>query len=267
MKIKLAHLEARLQALIEGSAARLFPGHYQQTDLAAQLIEALQDNMRAVSSGQSEHEPIAPNLFTLILNPVQAQTSFENPALVDALRQTIQEAGAEVGLQFDSPPVVWIEADDNLPPGEIRVLARHSRENLPQTKGLTIEEEQTNGALPSNAFLIVDGTRIFPLDQLVINIGRRSDNQLVIDDPRISRVHAQLRAVRGHFVIFDLNSTGGTFVNGKRIRQTTLFPGDVISLSNLPLVFGQDESGLGETQDYNPYTPNGSKPQAPQDPQ
>ncbi len=267
MKFKLAHLEARLQALIEGSAARLFPGHYQQTDLAAQLIEAMQENMRASSSAQFEHEFIAPNLFTLIVNPAQAQSSFENRALIDALRQSIQEAGTEAGLQFDSPPVVRIEADDNLPLGEIRVLARHSRENLPQTTGLTIEEEQTNGTLPPNAFLIVDGTRIFSLDQLVINIGRRSDNQLVIDDPRISRVHAQLRAVRGHFVIFDLNSTGGTFVNGKRIRQTTLFPGDVISLSNLPLVFGQDELGLGETQDYSPFTPNGSKPQTPQDSQ
>ena len=66
MKIKLAHLESRLQALIEGSAARLFPGYHQQTDLASRLIEAMQENMRARSSAQPGREPSAPNLFTLL---------------------------------------------------------------------------------------------------------------------------------------------------------------------------------------------------------
>jgi pSer/pThr/pTyr-binding forkhead associated (FHA) protein len=106
--------------------------------------------------------------------------------------------------------------------------------------------------LPQNAFLIVDGMQIFPLSQGVINIGRRQDNQLIIDDTRISRVHAQLRAIKGRYVIFDLESSGGTFVNGERIRRSTLYPGDVISLSGVPLVFGQDLSGAGETQDYDP---------------
>jgi pSer/pThr/pTyr-binding forkhead associated (FHA) protein len=66
------------------------------------------------------------------------------------------------------------------------------------------------------------------------------DNQLVIDDPRISRNHAQLRAIKGRYVIFDLNSTGGTFVNGQRTSQSVMYPGDVISLAGVPLVFGQD---------------------------
>jgi hypothetical protein len=266
MKIKLAHLESRLQALIEGSAARLFPGYHQQTDLASRLIEAMQENMRARSSAQPGREPSAPNLFTLLVHPSQARVLLENRSLIETLSQTIREAGTEAGLYFVSPPVIRIEAHDEVPPGEIRVLARNSRENLPQTTDLVLEEDQTVDAIPTNAFLIVDGTRIFPLELPVINIGRRSDNQLVIDDPRISRVHAQLRAVRGHFVIFDLNSTGGTFVNGKRIRQNTLIPGDVISLSNLPIVFGQDESGLGETQDYNPFSPNVSEPEPPHEP-
>jgi pSer/pThr/pTyr-binding forkhead associated (FHA) protein len=62
----------------------------------------------------------------------------------------------------------------------------------------------------------------------------------VIDDPRVSRAHAQLRTVKGRFVLFDLESTGGTFVNGKRASQTVLYPGDVISLAGATLIFGQD---------------------------
>jgi pSer/pThr/pTyr-binding forkhead associated (FHA) protein len=43
---------------------------------------------------------------------------------------------------------------------------------------------------------------------------------------------------------------GGTFVNDKRIHQSILFPGDVISLAGVSLVFGQDTSGVGQTQKF-----------------
>lgn len=93
---------------------------------------------------------------------------------------------------------------------------------------------------PENAFLIVDGVKVIPLALPVVNIGRRLDNELVIDDPRVSRIHAQLRAIKGHYVVFDLNSTGGTFVNGQRTTQCVLYPGDVVSLAGVPLLFGQN---------------------------
>jgi pSer/pThr/pTyr-binding forkhead associated (FHA) protein len=88
--------------------------------------------------------------------------------------------------------------------------------------------------------LIVEGVKVHPLNEPVVNIGRRLENQLVIDDPRVSRNHAQLRAIKGRFVLFGLNSTGGTFVNGQRTSQTVLYPGDVISLAGVALIFGQD---------------------------
>jgi pSer/pThr/pTyr-binding forkhead associated (FHA) protein len=101
------------------------------------------------------------------------------------------------------------------------------------------DPDEGNG-IPENAFLIVEGVKVHPLNESVVNIGRRLENQLVIDDPRVSRNHAQLRAIKGRFVLFDLNSTGGTFVNGQRTSQTVLYPGDVISLAGVALIFGQD---------------------------
>lgn len=91
------------------------------------------------------------------------------------------------------------------------------------------------------------GNDVYPLIRTVINIGRRPDNDLVIDDARISRVHAQLRALHQHYVVFDLGSSGGTRVNGEPVNQHVLSPGDVISLAGLPLVYGQDLPG-GDTQ-------------------
>jgi pSer/pThr/pTyr-binding forkhead associated (FHA) protein len=101
-------------------------------------------------------------------------------------------------------------------------------------------ELESGDSIPENAFLIVEGVKVHPLREAVVNIGRRLENHIVIDDPRISRNHAQLRAIKGRFVLFDLNSTGGTFVNGQRTTQTVLYPGDVISLAGVALIFGQD---------------------------
>jgi pSer/pThr/pTyr-binding forkhead associated (FHA) protein len=129
------------------------------------------------------------------------------------------------------------------------VRAQDSLSDLSPTTGLSLLPENLSLLTPKDAFLIVDGVRIFPLESAMINIGRREDNQLVIDDPRVSRLHAQLRLVRGQFVIFDLDSTGGTFVNGQRIRQQALRAGDVISLAGVPLVFGQETPDPGDTQD------------------
>jgi pSer/pThr/pTyr-binding forkhead associated (FHA) protein len=108
-----------------------------------------------------------------------------------------------------------------------------SETNLPKTP-------ETEEAIPENAFLIIEGLKVHPLREPIINIGRRLGNHVIIDDPRISRQHAQLRAIHGHFVLFDLNSTGGTFVNGQRTKQSVLYPNDVISLAGVTLVFGQD---------------------------
>ncbi len=95
--------------------------------------------------------------------------------------------------------------------------------------------------IPPNAFFVMEGGKTFPLDQPTINIGRMLDNDLVLDDPRVSRRHAQLKAVDGHFVLSDTNSTGGIFVNGRRVSETILYPNDSISLAGVILTFQQDE--------------------------
>ena len=93
--------------------------------------------------------------------------------------------------------------------------------------------------IPEDAFVIVDGVKVIPLTTPLVRIGRRLENNLVLDDPRVSRTHAELRAINGRYVLFDLNSTGGTFVNGLRITQSVVYPGDVISLAGVNLVYGQ----------------------------
>jgi hypothetical protein len=248
IKISLNQLEARLQSLVEGSAARLFPGGYLPRNLAGQLVDAMRDGTQPGEDGV----PQAPNLFTLLAAPDQAPALQSNQFLIEELTRALREAGQDSGLRFCAPPVVRVAVDPSLGPNEIQVLAQNSLEDISQTSDVATEQNENGRAIPANAFLIVDGTQVFPLGKTVVNIGRRPDNQLAIDDARISRLHAQLRAIRGHYVIFDLDSKGGTWVNGQRVRQHTLFPGDVISLAGVPLVFGQDAPDPGETQEFVP---------------
>lgn len=66
-----------------------------------------------------------------------------------------------------------------------------------------------------------------------LKIGRASDNDIVIDDPSVSRVHAVLSTDGKRTVIADLNSTNGTFVNGNRINGTAeIAAHDILKVGN-----------------------------------
>jgi pSer/pThr/pTyr-binding forkhead associated (FHA) protein len=108
-------------------------------------------------------------------------------------------------------------------------------------------QEKNNDEIPTNAFLIVNGAEVYPLKKKIVTIGRMQDNDLVIQEVRISRYHAQLRASKGQYLLVDLQSTGGTSVNGEKIRQVALFPGDVISFAGVPVIYGQ--SPVAQIQD------------------
>ena len=68
-------------------------------------------------------------------------------------------------------------------------------------------------------------------------MGRHPDNDLIINDPRVSRFHAQIRFEDGQFVIHDLDAKFGTFVNNENIKKCVIESGDTISLANTPLLF------------------------------
>jgi pSer/pThr/pTyr-binding forkhead associated (FHA) protein len=247
LKDKLSQLESRLQMLIEGSSARLFSANYQSEDISHRLTAAMQAGVKTWPDGRC----IAPNLYILEFHSPSGENPIGDMALIEELASTIRQAGEEAGLEFISPPVIRVTTKTEAVPQMILVSAQISIENLPETTGIEIEPASSNPSAPINAYLIVDGTRLFPLSQAVVNIGRRDDNHLIIEDGRVSRVHAQIRSINGRYIIFDLGSTSGTYVNDQRVNQCILYPGDVISLAGVPLVFGQDEIHLDRTQQVN----------------
>jgi pSer/pThr/pTyr-binding forkhead associated (FHA) protein len=72
------------------------------------------------------------------------------------------------------------------------------------------------------------------------SIGRTTDNAIVIDSPSVSSHHACVFRESGLFIVEDLQSTNGTFLNGKRVSRHVLRHGDVVQIGGLDLVL--DES-------------------------
>ena len=238
--MRLQRLEARLRELLEVRLVRALPGKRPEDLLVRYLTQAIERGARLSPDGRR----ISPNVFTLHVHPGLAGR-WREPALVHGLVQAIQTAASDADLSFEAPPTLSFADDASIPADEFRVTASHSADAAGITQDMKTETDPPSaagqpGAIPENAFLIVDGVKEFPLSRPVVNIGRRLDNDLVVDDPRVSRHHAQLRAIKNRYVLFDLNSSGGTFINGQRTSQTVLYPGDVISLAGVSLIFGQD---------------------------
>lgn len=92
----------------------------------------------------------------------------------------------------------------------------------------------------SHRAYIVLQDQVYPIKSDITLIGRRLTNHLVLEDRRVSRTHAQIRVHNNQFMIVDLNSTGGTYVNGEPVSQCMLFTGDEISIAGSKMVFIQD---------------------------
>jgi predicted component of type VI protein secretion system len=88
-----------------------------------------------------------------------------------------------------------------------------------------------------------------------VSIGRLPDNSLVIDNPAVSGRHARVYRDGSQYVLEDLKSTNGTFVNHKPIARHTLLEGDLILVGKHTLAFtqlGGDQADAGALEQFIP---------------
>lgn len=82
----------------------------------------------------------------------------------------------------------------------------------------------------------------------IITIGRKGDNDLVLDNPTVSGHHCKIYKAGESYFIEDLNSTNGTFVNGKKILKAGLKQNDIITIVKYSLIFSEISSKKDEPQ-------------------
>jgi len=81
-----------------------------------------------------------------------------------------------------------------------------------------------------------------PFDKPVLSVGRKLDNDVVIDNPTVSGHHCRIFVQGGTYFVEDLDSTNGTYVNEKRIRKSGLRHNDVVGVAKHVLVFIEEPS-------------------------
>ncbi len=88
-----------------------------------------------------------------------------------------------------------------------------------------------------NALLLLDGKRLM-VGPTGVTIGRSRQCEVVLDDPNVSRQHAEIRPRGGSWVLTDLGSTNGSSINGRRINGPEVVkPGDEIEIGTSQIRF------------------------------
>ncbi|MEX0819821.1 MAG: ATP-binding protein, partial [Pirellulaceae bacterium] len=88
-----------------------------------------------------------------------------------------------------------------------------------------------------------DQGRRYDLDDEAISLGRDNDNQIQLHDSEVSRHHAEVRSDETGYLLVDLNSSNGTFVNGNQVSEHQLANGDRVQVGRTLMIFtGSDDS-------------------------
>ena len=231
----LSRFEALAQRLVEGSFKRLLGERLEIHDAATRLAQALED---------SQQDGRAADLFTLRLHPDDLERlQKEHAGLAQGLADYLADLARQAGMKLSAPPQVTLAGDTAVRPHQMQIIVARSDPNEEQTTQVHVRPETEADVLAAlavrDAYLVISGRRHVALDRPLLTLGRRADNDVVLDSGAVSRQHAQIRWRHGRFVLYDLSRRGRTLVNDEPIAQQALQAGDVIALSETLLVYGE----------------------------
>ena len=236
----LARFESFMENMVEGSVARLFRSPVQPAEIAKRLERAMETQQTI-----SVRRVIVPNVYRAFLNP-QDLAAFQ-PIRAEMEREMatyLADLAQERGFTMLEHPRVELSEDPSVPRRGIQVVAETTSAAAPDgASGHTQIFQPLTSAAPQGqprARLLLatpSGTHVIPLESTLLTIGRGLNNDIILEDTRVSRHHAQLRYRSRRFWIADLGSTNGTYVNNEQVEEQALGDGDAISLGGLELTF------------------------------
>ena len=115
------------------------------------------------------------------------------------------------------------------PPAPSDPLPNEALAAVSGTQVLSPEQARAAGLVREQVTLYVSG-QPFRITQKITTMGRSRDCDIVVPDPNVSRVHAEVRHEGLEYVLVDLGSTNGIEVNGRRVLRHSLRDGDRVSL-------------------------------------
>jgi hypothetical protein len=230
----LQRFEQKLEQMISGVFARTFRSAVQPVEISAALAREVDNSAQILSRDRR----IVPNDFHVELSAADHdRLQGLGPALDQELVAMLKEHAAGQSYVFTGPVTITLEAADDLTTGRFRVrskaVARVSQAGPDPT------ETQVRRA---TAILEINGERL-PLAAPGIVVGRGNDADLRVNDPGVSRRHAEFRVTEDaqgpRVSVHDLGSTNGVLVNGRKVEDATLADGAEIRIGNTTLTFHQ----------------------------
>src|SRR5215210_7749414 len=237
----LRNLESKLEGLFEGAFSRTFKSKVQPVEIARKLAKEMQDN-KTVSISRT----YVPNQYLVYLSSQDREQfeGYEDGVLKELSDYLLEHARGE-GLALITRPTVEFRTDDRLGLGEFGIQAMLVRPpederaeepvqaDFGHTMVYSVDREARRLESPPVAAgraLLVGGGKRTVLSGSRVVIGRSRDCDVMLDDPNVSRRHAELRNEHGAGLVADLASTNGVKVNGRRVAEAHLNPGDEITI-------------------------------------
>ncbi|MGJ9413926.1 FhaA domain-containing protein [Aeromicrobium sp. CF4.19] len=224
----LQRFEQRLEGAVTGAFARAFRSAVQPVEIAS-AIQREVDNSAHVLSRQ---RMLVPNDFTVELSsPDYERLAPFGSTLQNELAVLVQEHVDEQRYTLAGPLAIAFDETPQLHTGRFRVRSRTNASVTP-VRGQRMTETAVRR---SSVILEVNGLK-HPLEPPGVVIGRGSDADLRIDDPGISRRHAEIKIHTSGDVtsvtVTDLGSTNGVVLNGHRVQTASVASGSEIRLGN-----------------------------------
>jgi Protein of unknown function (DUF3662)/FHA domain len=252
-------IEQKIEALFEGVFGRAFRTNVQPVELARKLAKEMDDH-RTVSVSRV----YVPNEYTVYLSTGDRE-QFEGyeESLKAELEEYLTEHAKRESYALLTPPNVLLETDDDLALGEFGIATRMVQPRRGRSRpadepageavsGATMiykpkaPPQATEAASPAElgverevAVLSWDGQSKRVGKRRVL-LGRSRECDVQVEDPNVSRRHAELRQEGSTYWIVDLDSTNGVEVNGRRVKRAKLEPGDVFTVGSTDVTFATE---------------------------
>ncbi len=231
----LARFENRLEQMVSGAFAKAFRSAVQPVEVAAALQREVDNSAQILSRNRR----LVPNNFHVELSPQDHERlSPYSSTLAQELTEMLREHAQEQAYVFTGPVSIAFDRIDELSTGRFRVRSAALAKVTPVSEGSVTD----TAVRRASVMLEVNGMR-HPLDPPGIVIGRGTDADLRINDPGVSRRHAEIRVSSGapardggpDVTVVDLGSTNGMLVNGHKVQQATLEDGSTVKIGNTTL--------------------------------
>ena len=247
-------IESKLESLFEGVFGRAFRTNVQPVELARKLVKEMDDHRNV-----SVSRVYVPNEYTIYLSPGDREqfTSYEDQ-LREELSEYLAEHARREGYVLLTPPRVLLEADEDLDVGVFGIATRlvqtgRKQQDEPSSQaepGATMvykpAQQPTEAASPIDlgiqrevAVLSWEGKR-HEISKRRVVIGRSRDADVQVDDPNVSRRHAELRQEGATYWLVDLDSTNGVEVHGKRVKRLKLEDGTRFTIGSTEITFSRE---------------------------